>query len=398
MDDDQARTDEGKGVLSRRRFLELAAAGAAAGALGMMGGCAAPQGGASQAQAGAEQPAGGQQAEPPAAPANPAPDQLAPTPSDETIRYDVVDSHLHYVDFLQQTDGYEALVAAMDSCGVSQAVIFGMAMAKQWDEDADQKPSYYLSNDSRCYYYSGTDFITIEQLKAQPAEVQARFLPFVCGVNPNDRLAVDHIAQLLDMHPDTFCGIGEFMSRHDDLTALTYGEPPHLDHPAFFAIFDLAAERGLPVLVHHNITAANTPEVLYLDELKAALAHNRDAKIIWAHIGISRRVEVPHLASIADGLLSENENLWIDISWIVYNYYFLEENPDGFEDGDSMDDWAALMEKWPDRFMVGTDKVGHWETYPGEVTKYYALLDKLAPETARKICHDNILGLVKRYA
>ena len=27
----------------------------------------------------------------------------------------------------------------------------------------------------------------------------------------------------------------------------------------------------------------------------------------------------------------------------------------------------------------------------------YDLLDRLKPETAKKICHDNILGLVKRY-
>lgn len=397
MNDERTRCGglggDGSASISRRRFVELAAAGAAAGALGMLGGCTAPNAeGAGDAApsgevAGQAEPSSATTTAPTSAPSRPA----------EGVRYDVVDNHLHYVDFLQQSDGFEPLVAAMDSCGVSQAVIFGMAMAKQWDEDTDKPPAYYLSNDSRCYYYSGTDYLVAQALKAQPPEVQARFLPFVCGVNPNDRFAVDHIKQALELYPETFVGIGELMSRHDDLTALTYGEPPHLDHPAFLDIFDFAAEKGLPVLVHHNITAASTPEVLYLDELKAALVHNRSCKLIWAHIGISRRVEVPHLAAIADELLAENENLWIDISWIVYNYYFLEENPDGFDDGDTMDDWAALMEKWPDRFMVGTDKVGHWETYPEEVTKYYALLDRLAPETARKICHDNILGLVKRY-
>ena len=43
----------------------------------------------------------------------------------------VVDSHLHYLDFLQQTDGFEELVEKMDDAGVIKAVIFGMAMAKQ---------------------------------------------------------------------------------------------------------------------------------------------------------------------------------------------------------------------------------------------------------------------------
>ncbi len=61
------------------------------------------------------------------------------------------------------------------------------------------------------------------------------------------------------------------MSRHDDLTALTYGEAPHINSPAFKKIFDLGAEYDLPVLVHHNITGQNVDDVLYLDELKEAL-------------------------------------------------------------------------------------------------------------------------------
>ena len=62
-----------------------------------------------------------------------------------------------------------------------------------------------------------------------------------------------------------------------------------------------------------------------------------------------------------------------------------------------MDDWVALIEKHPDRLMIGTDKVGHWATYPAEVVKYYELLDKLQPETAAKLAKENILALVKRW-
>ena len=201
----------------------------------------------------------------------------------------------------------------MDLSGVSRAVIFGLGIAKQWDEDTGRAPKYYLSNDSRCYY-SGTDFILAEELLAQPKEIRDRFLPFCCGVNCNDRFAAEHIRQLLRLYPNFWRGIGELMSRHDDLTALTYGEPPHLDHPAFKGIFDLGAEEGLPVLVHHNITAQSSEEVLYREELERALAHNRDCKVIWAHVGISRRVEIKHLTRIAAELLDAHPNLWIDIS------------------------------------------------------------------------------------
>ena len=319
------------------------------------------------------------------------------TPPSEKPRYDVVDAHLHYVDFTQRSDGFPALCEAMDASGVEKSVIFGMPMAKQWNEHTEKAPSYYLSDDCRCYYYTGTDAIVAEELLSQPKEIRERFFPFCCGINGADRFAAEHIRQLLRLYPKFWCGIGELMSHHDDLTALTYGEPPRIDHPAFLEIFDLGAEEGLPVLIHHNITAQNNEEIIYRDELERAVAHNENCKIIWAHMGISRRVEVKNLPQIVDEMFAAHPNFYADISWVVYDYYMLGEFPDGYFTGNTSDDWVALMEKYPDRIMVGTDKVGHWKSYPNEVVKYYQLLDKLKPATAEKICRTNILGLVKRY-
>ena len=315
----------------------------------------------------------------------------------KALRYRTVDCHLHFVDFLQKTDGFPALIKAMDEAGVDQSVVFGMPMAKQWDASMPKAPSYYLSNDSRCFYYSATDFILAEELLSQPEEIRKRFYPFCCGINGNDRFSADHIRRLLKLYPGFWCGIGELMSRHDDLTALTYGEAPHVNHPAFLEIFDLAAEENLPVLIHHNITAQNYEDILYLDELKEALAHNRKCRVIWAHAGISRRVEIQHLTRILDNMLAKNKNLWIDLSWIVYDYYFLDQFPDHYADGNTPDDWVKLIEKHPDRFMIGSDKVGHWETYPAEILRYSKLLDQLKPETAEKLCRTNILSLVHRH-
>ncbi len=95
-------------------------------------------------------------------------------PPGEEIRYRLIDSHLHYTDFLQFSDGYPALCKAMDMSGVDAAVIFGLAMAKQWDSTTS-RPAYYLSNDSRCYYYSATDFLVAEELLAQPEHIRNRF-------------------------------------------------------------------------------------------------------------------------------------------------------------------------------------------------------------------------------
>ena len=186
------------------------------------------------------------------------------------------------------------------------------------------------------------------------------------------------------------------MSRHDDLTALTYGEAPHVNGRAFLDVFDLAAEEKLPVLVHHNITAQSEERILYRNELEDALAYNRNCNIIWAHIGISRRVEVQHLITIASELLDTHPNLYVDISWLVYDYYFLDRFPNQYIDGDSLSDWTRFMIRYQDRVLLGTDKVGHWATYPAEVVKYYSLLDTLPAEVVEKNCRSNVLRLIRK--
>ena len=310
-----------------------------------------------------------------------------PPRPEQAARHELVDMHLHYLDFIQESDGFEKLTEKMDEAGVSHAVVFGMAMAKQWDEAAPKRPTYYLSNDSRAYYFSGTDHLLLQEYLRQPPKTRERFFPFVCGINPNDRYAAKQLRQLLDMYPGEIYGIGELMSRHDDLTALTYGEPPRADHPALLEVYDLAAEFGLPVLIHHNISGSYMKEPIYLEEMQRALAHNRDANIIWAHVGVSRRVEVEGLPDIADDMLANNPNLFFDISWVVFDEHINK-------DADSLRRWADLLEKYPTRFMIGSDKVGHWSTYRDEIVKYYPLIDMLSEGAKRQICTENILRLI----
>ena len=316
--------------------------------------------------------------------------EVLPGPWKQRPKYTLIDAHLHYLDFTQETDGFKALLQKMDECGVSHAVIFGMPMAKQWDEDAPNQPAYYLSNDSRTYYFSATDYMLMRDYQALSQAEQARFFPFAGGINPNDKFAAKHLRRVLDDFPGAFCGIGELMSRHDDLTALTYGEPPRANHPALLEVYDLAAEYSMPVLIHHNMAGSHMAEPIYLPEMQAALAHNRRTNIIWAHVGISRRVEIPNLPQIADQALAENDNLYFDISWVVYDDYI---NSGGAR---SLETWAALLEKHPDRFLIGSDKVGHWATYTGEITKYHALLDLLNENTRQKACSGNIMNLLEQ--
>ena len=306
--------------------------------------------------------------------------------------YEFVDSHLHYLDFVQETDGFEKLTAKMDENHVSSAVLLGMAMAKEWDDDAPEAPTYYLSNDSRCYYYSATDYIMMNDYMAAPPAVRNRFYPFICGVNTTDRYAAKYLRRLLETYPGEIFGFGELMNHHDDLSALTYGDTPRPNNEAMKAIYDLAAEYDIPILLHSNIGPVYADDPLYLDEMKEALAYNPKTNIIWAHAGISRRIEISNLTEIADEMLSEYPNLYYDISWVVFDEHI--NDADTNPNADSLHAWAALIEKYPDRFVIGTDIVAHFDDYGDEITKYYTLLDILSPETARMISKDNILRII----
>jgi len=317
----------------------------------------------------------------------------------EEPRYEIIDSHLHFLDFTQDSDGLRPLAEAMDICGVSEAVVFGMAMAKKWDYLMKEKPMYYMSNDSRCYYYSATDHILAQELLSAPEEIRKRFHPFCCGFDCTDKFVATQIERLLKMYPDFWCGIGELMSRHDDLTALTYGEGIHMDSPAFKMVYDLAADYDLPVLVHHNISPQYAEYPVYEEELHRALEYNPKCKIIWAHVGVSRRIKMDELFIIAGELLHTYPNLYVDISWIFFDNYVRGDimRDEGGDTSIYADMWATLIEKYNDRFMIGSDVVGHWANYPKEIEKYYLLLDKLSPETAERLCKKNIQSLLKRW-
>lgn len=81
----------------------------------------------------------------------------------------------------------------------------------------------------------------------------------------------------------------------------------------------------------------------------------------------------------------------------MYDYYFQDRFLSNYPDGNSLADWADLIERFPDCFLRGTDKVGRWGTYAAEVVKYYDLLGRLKPETAEKACRKNVPTLSKQY-
>lgn len=309
--------------------------------------------------------------------------------------YRYSDAHLHYVDFFQETEGMPALLKAMDEAGVEHAMISGIPVAKKWHEDEPKRPRYYAGDDADAYWFSATDIHVVAAVQKLPAEQQKRFHPFLSGFNPVDKNAVSHIERMLDLHPGFWQGIGEVFTRHDDLTALTSGDTPRANNEAMTRIYHLAAERDLPVLVHSNITSKRERNPLYLAEIEEPLRNHPHTRFIWAHAGTSMEIhrhqtQMDFILPTLERMLKAYPNLYIDLSWSVLEPYLLDEQ------GKPRKAWLALVERFPDRFMLGSDVVGKFGSVGEQMHGFEPFLDALPEAVARKVARDNFLAVLPR--
>jgi len=295
-------------------------------------------------------------------------------------KYPLIDAHLHVTNFIQETPGGGVLLENMDRANVGKAVIFGLPVAKMWCEQDREMPDYYLASDSRCYYYQYTDVIVAELVRALPQADQERLYPLMCGFNPTDRFALRDIERLYNQYPDVWSGIGELLLRHDDLTALTYGEPARANHRALWPIYEFAGAYDLPVLMHQNVTSVTKNEhPVYLWEFEEAVRAFPRTRFILAHCGMSRRVLVPFYFKMVERLLEQYDNVYVDYSWIIYDVAICPG-------GQPSPDWLALSEKHSERICLGSDLVTRFERLGPELQRYDAFLDQLSAGARANIC------------
>lgn len=318
-------------------------------------------------------------------------------PAAQARDYRYSDAHLHYVDFFQETEGMAALLKAMDAAGVEQSMISGVSVAKKWHEDEPKRPRYYAGDDADAYWYSATDvYVAAALQKLTPAQ-RSRFHPFLTGFNPVDKNAASHIERMLELYPGLWQGIGEVFTRHDDLTALTSGDTPRANNEAMTRIYHLAAEHDLPVLLHSNITSKRERNPLYLAEIEEPLRNHPHTRFIWAHAGSSMEIhrhqtQMDFLLPVLSRLLADYPNLYVDLSWSVLKPYLLDEH------GVPRKAWVELVERFPERFMLGSDVVGRFDSIGEQMHGFKPFLDALPQEVARKVARDNFLAVLPKAA
>lgn len=295
-------------------------------------------------------------------------------------KYSIIDAHLHVTNFIQETPGGEALIRAMDRAGIGKAVIFGLPVAKLWAEWDREPPDYYLASDSRCYYYACTDVVVAELVQSLPVEQRSRLYPLICGFNPVDKLGLRDVKRALQQYPDVWAGIGEVLLRHDDLTALTYGEPARANHRALWPIYEFAAEENLPVLIHQNVTAVSKSDhPVYLHEFEEALRDFPRTRFILAHCGISRRVNVPFYHQMVQRLLEQYPQVAVDYSWIIFDVVICPDRR-------PQQQWLELTERFSERICLGSDLVTRFERLGPELQRYDVFLDELSEGARANVC------------
>lgn len=262
-----------------------------------------------------------------------------------------VDAHAHLNDV-------ERELRLMDSSGIEQAVVF----------------------------LGGTS--TNEDVLAAARAHPHRFIPF-CSVSPEKRQyagwwkagdSAAVVAELERLLAQGFRGVGELCIVHFPGTGFPETEFSPL-HPVTLAVMEVVARRGVPVSFHCELT--------YVKEFSALLERFPQAKVIWAHGGYAPLF-------LTERLLERHPNLTIELSMRMVDPH--PRSPDYWILRDPQTvwpAWLALLERHPDRFVVGTDSSNRNEaTDMGRARSVSLLLDQLTPATSEKVARGNILRLV----
>ena len=129
-------------------------------------------------------------------------------------------------------------------------------------------------------------------------------------------------------------------------------------------------------MIHYELTDAAAAA------LDRALAAHRKATVVLAHAGEGPPARV-------EGLLARNSNLLVDLSGM----HFQRKPALASETGPLDPAWKALIEKMPDRFLMGVDVWAPRLFEPAMLDRLFAwtrrVLGELRPEVAERVAWKN---------
>ncbi len=156
--------------------------------------------------------------------------------------------------------------------------------------------------------------------------------------------------------------------------------------------------RNIPIAIHSDLGNDKDP-LKYLPLMERVLNLYPNNRIVWMHLGLSKELaeidwqhlgqskqesisEVRHHVALLETLLRRYPNLSFDLSWRVIDDQV-------FSDPVKRDLYVGLINRWPRRFIPGTDFVaaaGKGEgVYRDELAVTSAILGRVNDEAFRRI-------------
>lgn len=182
-------------------------------------------------------------------------------------------------------------------------------------------------------------------------------------LSPKDRSRFEKTAR--EILTKGALGFGEMTAEHFSLGPDHPYESTPPDHLLFLLLADIAAEQDVPIDIHmeavpeemplpDGLRSPPNPKVLKpnIAAFERLLAHNRKAKIIWAHVGWCNTGH--RTAALCAELLRRHPNLYMSFKITPQ-----DSRPEcmPIERGIGLkDEWLALLREFPGRFIIGTDQ------------------------------------------
>ncbi len=306
-------------------------------------------------------------------------------------KYIFKDSHFHPRDFTVNGQSL-ALIAkqASDNC-VDRILLNSLPLINHWGDDSDVRPTYYTDDKSKFYWNTISDIPTFEEYRKLDKKTKSKFYFLINGFLHFDRSAKDAVLQTIQTYKDLpIVGFGEIFGDHDIMSD-QMNPPSSINSKAMDEIYEIAASKNWFVLFHNNISHRSFKGATgtdYLTKVESMLSKHSSTTFVWAHAGIMRNIVIENLTDVLDLMLAKHSNLYIDISFVVYeNYIMASGMPDA--------KWIELIEKYPNRFLFGTDDLGGYKDF-SDVKKYIPLLNALKPTTAENVAGKNLQNLINK--
>jgi Tat protein secretion system quality control protein TatD with DNase activity len=221
-----------------------------------------------------------------------------------------------------------------------------------------------------------------------------------------------------DLKGAPYRGIGEIRLRH-------YGNGPKVpekqhdynfpaNSPFMFRLVDLAAKLSLPVAIHMEAESKDE-HIKFLgksaDEdtpppFERLLNHNKDALIIWCHLGratpevVKRMLDKhPNLyTDISDVQPRGNNTIGVSPASLAIFWEYTLKNSIIDEDGCLGENWKKLFMNYPDRIMIGCDAMSsknYGRMYSALMNELKNILSQLSSEVAQMIAYENVKKIFK---